>query len=557
MNRTPEQVAINKAAYETNESLLIEALAGTGKTTSLLDVLKILRQPSAIVLAFNKRIANEMARRMPPIPRNRIVHVKTLHSAGYWITRHHFPNLEVSGEISEQRIRNAAGNGAPLRVLGAATKLLRMAKDFQHAEKLDLDFAWQLGFQFECFGKLQGNAEVQRAIEITARAYRASLIVDKVIDFPDQGWLPLVLGLDPPWRYKAVLVDEAQDVNPNQLAMVERMLAPGGRIIAAGDRNQAIYEWRGATSDEVWETLKEKYKARCLSLTTTWRCDLAIVKEAQRIVPDLKARPGAGPGAINLTTEKQFLADMAQANSVVAEWTNEPTTTFVLSRTNAELFRIALEMWKDKIAFNIAQTEEVLTPIKNVLTRVLRGGAQSEPKVSLTRGLSEDAIEEALSLFHHRRQRGEARAAAMRRATEAESRSIESFKQQLGAWYMTEMMKASASGSTSNAEKIDDQYKTILYCLNYVRDPREIEPLLEQIFLYDETCWITLSTAHKAKGLEADYVYLLRDTFAAYQNRVDRDGACIPIPREELRIEYVAITRAKRELTWVILEGNE
>ena len=131
------------------------------------------------------------------------------------------------------------------------------------------------------------------------------------------------------------------------------------------------------------------------------------------------------------------------------------------------------------------------------------------------------------------------------------------FEQQLGAWYMTEMMKASAAGAVQWAERIDDQYKTLLYCANYVRDPREIERLLETIFLYDETCWITLSTVHKAKGLEADHVYLLRETFARYQNRVDRDGKRRPIPDEEINIEKVAITRAKKTLTWVYLDPGD
>jgi superfamily I DNA/RNA helicase len=171
---------------------------------------------------------------------------------------------------------------------------------------------------------------------------------------------------------------------------------------------------------------------------------------------------------------------------------------------------------------------------------------------------TDEAVEQALSLFHMRRQQGESQAASLaKRAGIPETPNKIRFQQKLGAWCMTEMMKAQNAGSASWAEKIEDQHKTILYALSYVRDPREIEGVLENIFLWDEACWITLSTAHKAKGLEADHVYLLRETFRRYQKRMRRDGTPIPVPQEELNVEYVAITRGKRTLTWVHLDGAD
>jgi superfamily I DNA/RNA helicase len=552
ITQTPELQAILCGA-RTNESLIIEALAGTGKTTALVEILKVMAQPSTLVLAFNKPIAEEMVRRLPQLPRGRIVHVKTLHAAGYWITKHHFPRATtVDRSVTERRIREAAGEGAPFRVLGAATKLLRICKDFQHAQELDLDEAWKLGYDFDVFGKLGSEAEVQRVLRVVRHAYRASLDVGDAIDFPDQGWLPLVLGLEPPHRYKAILLDEYQDVNPNQLAMVEKLLATGGRIIAAGDRNQAIYEWRGAATDETWDRLSGHYKAVSLPLTVTWRCDQAIVAEANQIVPTLRARPGAGAGKIEHISEQDFYTRLADEEAPA-----DGSSIFVLSRTNAELMRVALEAWRRKVPFNITQSDDVLTPVKAVLAKLLRG---REPIAAPTKGPADDEqLEQALSLFHMRRQRGEAQATNIGARVVQDAQSINRFRQQLGAWYMTEMMKASNAGSISAAERIEDQHQIILYALNYVRDPREIEGLLETIFLPDSTCWITLSSVHKAKGLEAERVYLLRETFGRHQTRRDWEGNIVKVPpkREELRIEYVGITRAKHVLTWVSLKSNE
>lgn len=553
MMLTQEQRDILGRSRTPSLSMIVEALAGSGKTTTLIELLKMIPEASALVLAFSKRIEMEFVRRRPQLSRHRIVHIKTLHAAGYWITRHHFPRVVIDKDVTERRIRDAAGEGTPFRVLGASTRLLRIVKDFQHARVLDLDEAFALGHDFNCFDKLANHQEVQHVVEVVERAYKASLEVTDAIDFPDQGWLPLVLGLDPPSRYKAILLDEAQDVNPNQLEMAERLLVPGGRIIAAGDLNQQIYEWRGATGDAVWQRLRDKYKAVTMPLTCTWRCDKAIVREANQLVPALRARPDAGEGEVSTISELQFYADAMQA-------TNEggDGSVFVLSRTNAELLRVALEMWRNKVPFNIAQSTDFLNPVKAVL-RKLSAADPRKPVVSLTKGLDDDSIDNALSLFHKRRQQGEEQAKVARKMIGGmvmePNPAMERFRQALGAWYMTESMKAQNAGSASMMERIEDQYKTILYCANYVTDPREIEPLLESIYLVDEHCWITLSTVHKAKGLEADHVFLLRQTFQRHQNRRDRAGDPIEVPREELNVEYVGITRARKTLTWVSVLG--
>lgn len=71
-----------------------------------------------------------------------------------------------------------------------------------------------------------------------------------IYDFNDQLWLPVVLGLSFP-TYDYVMYDEAQDANKLQHMMLRRLVDNGARIMMVGDKNQAIYGFRGADTDSM------------------------------------------------------------------------------------------------------------------------------------------------------------------------------------------------------------------------------------------------------------------------------------------------------------------
>lgn len=525
MNPTPEQRAIYDRAQRTNDSMIVEAFAGTGKTTALIEALKLMPQATTLVLAFNKRIADEMMQRLPALPRTRVAQVKTLHATGLWILRHHHPRMVLDRTESERVVVDLAPKKTPLRVRWAAIKLLRLVKDLQHAPELDADYAYRTGTEFGMFDKLSDGHEVEEATGLAVKAYSASKTLARTtIDFSDMGWLPLVHGMEPPYRYKAVMVDEAQDLNSNQLEMIKRVLAPGGRVIAAGDRWQSVYGWRGSQPDETWAALRDQYNATSLPLTVTWRCDHAIVKQAQGLVPAIQARPNAGPGLVTEISMDELIEQLSAASPAGID------STFVLSRTNAELLRAAFLLWRQQIPFNTTMSSddsEVIGPLYKVVEKLLKQGG--------------------------------------------------SFKQGVAAWYTTEHMKADQAGSPSWAERIEEQHAMLQHCMAYVPAPSGIPRALDAIFSFENDIPIMLSTVHKAKGLEADEVFLLRKTFARYAVRrgacgmpidpgnnhgirgqrcnewADHEGRCLPpvVEQEELNIEYVAITRARRRLTWV------
>lgn len=107
---------------------------------------------------------------------------------------------------------------------------------------------------------------------------------------------------------KHLLVDEYQDLNACDLAVVARLVDRGCVVYAAGDDDQSIYGFRHANPEGIRRFDKDHAPSQDLNLATCMRCDQAIVDLA-RFVADLdlgrikkpwNARPGAGAGEVRL-----------------------------------------------------------------------------------------------------------------------------------------------------------------------------------------------------------------------------------------------------------------
>lgn len=118
-------------------------------------------------------------------------------------------------------------------------------------------------------------------------------------------WLPIALNI-PIYRYDLLLVDEAQDLNR---AQQELALKAAHRMVLIGDPKQAVYGFVGADSKSmermhiilggnVGEPAHGQRGCVVLPLMVTRRCGRAIVREAQKIVPDFEAHESNGPGVV-------------------------------------------------------------------------------------------------------------------------------------------------------------------------------------------------------------------------------------------------------------------
>lgn len=88
----------------------------------------------------------------------------------------------------------------------------------------------------------------------------------------------------------AVYIDEYQDVNPAQVALIAAMISESGRIIATGDDLQCIYQWRGSDVKRLLNFQKEFHPASVYRLPTNYRSRPGIIQVANTVAGRIAIR---------------------------------------------------------------------------------------------------------------------------------------------------------------------------------------------------------------------------------------------------------------------------
>ncbi|PWT91209.1 MAG: hypothetical protein C5B54_05750 [Acidobacteria bacterium] len=283
-----------------------------------------------------------------------------------------------------------------------------------------------------------------------------------------------------------ILVHNCQDMTISQLEIAQGLCK--GSIVVVGDDKQAIYDFRGADSHSL-DRLKQELQAEELPLNVTYRCGKAIVAEAQRYVPDFEAHDHNPEGAIT-TLPVHHLVEAAEHGD------------FILSRANAPLMSLAMSLLHHRKRARIRGRDIG----RGLISLIQKLKAYSLPDLATKLAAWKDR---EISRLENRYEG--------LTDTPAFKGRVEGIRDQA----------AMLTSLTENAEDIPSITAMIQY--------------IEALFTDDgqgAAGVITLSSVHKAKGLEAPRVFALRDTFRTHT-------------QEEVNITYVAITRAIHTLTWV------
>lgn len=314
MTPTNQQVAFLEALTGKSDNLALVARAGCGKTSTILlgvDAL-VAKKPDAeiIVCAYNKAIADEVKEKLVKAGHTdwRKVSATTIHSLGFGLVKFVFKPT-----IDENKVRDliAAKDNAENCELYAQygqqiATLVRVAKQagvgfFNDAPIGDVSVWHDLADHFD----INGLEETDQMDEIVAAAqtiYRESLALTSIIDFDDMILFPLIKNLRVKFGKDYIFLDEAQDLSRARQALARKFLKVVGnriigRMIIVGDDRQAIYGFSGADASAL-DNMVAQLNAIRLPLSVTWRCPKAVVKLAQRYVPDIEAAPTAPEGLV-------------------------------------------------------------------------------------------------------------------------------------------------------------------------------------------------------------------------------------------------------------------
>lgn len=272
-------------------NLIISAVAGSGKTSTGIEVLKRIPDrdletflpPRIVFLAFNKNIAETLASRCP-----KHVACSTFHSLGLRALKPLLPKgFKVEGRKCAKLVWNLMDRQDP--DVGGVIRLVSLLKgQVEDVDPMTLVRHHDLDL-----------ADTRAACQIAQRVLALSNNDLLQIDFDDM--LYLAVRMNAPFTPQDwVMVDEAQDTNDIQLEILSRLQnsefdghASNGmstfrsttRFLFVGDPHQAIYGFRGANAESM-DRIRERFGCAELPLSVSYRCSKAVVKEAQRVLEE-------------------------------------------------------------------------------------------------------------------------------------------------------------------------------------------------------------------------------------------------------------------------------
>jgi DNA helicase-2/ATP-dependent DNA helicase PcrA len=283
------QQAIFDYIRNSNGHLIINAVAGSGKTTTALESLRYVSSTKQVLfLAFNKSIANTLKQKLPYS-----VKASTVHSQGYAVVQQLYPFKEVEQDKvfdTIQRLSKENRWKVPpyerVAFFGRVRKIvdlmrLTLKSTYGDAEEI-----------CDVYDIEDWDDEPAYAVE----TFRDVTTNHKDIDFTDLIYIPATHTFKNR-GYDIVYVDEFQDCCQAQYTFIRKLLNPGGRLVMIGDPRQSIYGHLGC-DPKLFEIALAEPNTIELPLSISYRCPLEVVKHAKKIVPEIEARDNAPVGKV-------------------------------------------------------------------------------------------------------------------------------------------------------------------------------------------------------------------------------------------------------------------
>lgn len=490
------------------------SVAGSGKSTTLKIVAKTLEKsglrPSEIkICVFGKLNAQDLIKKFGQAWKESI---STLHSAGFSLVKKELGirssyDVKVSGQKYKriaQDLDLIAKRGNPVGRL-KAEKIIGSDNDF--LKLVDLVRLTNQQPTQETIQAITSHFEIDdvwepeiiaRWIEYCLSIGEQKAIKKECLDFTDQIWLPVKWRLnEAKWfkPYKFVLVDEAQDLNAAQLELALILAASSGRILAVADPRQAIMGFAGA-DNKSYENIVSRTSAVELPLSICYRCPRSHIELVKQIYPQIPIEPSPSAAQGSITQ-----IDSGDVEKLIQ------LGDMVIGRKTAPLVSLCIRLISRGIKATV-KGKDIGESLKKDLEDIAK-----------MPGYSFEFFNDAIASYKQAK-------SLQYQGLDNEDQMLENLKDKVQAI-------ATIYQSQPQSRGIDD--------LKYYIDG----------LFNDENSPITLSTCHRAKGLESDRIFIYKsdDMPMTWKNQQNWQL------EQEKNLLYVALTRSKSEL-FIVGECN-
>lgn len=396
-------------------------------------------------------------------------------------------------------------------------------------------------------------------------------------------------------KFKYIMVDEYQDTNHAQYELVRMLASIHGNLCVVGDDDQSIYRFRGATIENILNFEDDYQNARVIRLEQNYRSVGNILNAANAVIANNRGRKGKnlwtdkGDGElIDIYTaqderdEARYVADrILESVRGGAHFCDHA----VLYRMNAQSASVENVFARSGISYRVIggmrfyerkEIRDVLAYLNLInnncddirLRRIINEPKRGIGDTTLNRS-AEIAEQLGLSLFEVLDTADQfaplARTAANLKEFCSMIKSLTALSEQMSisellcellekSGYRTSLMTDTDPKNSERLANVDEFVNTVKQ-YELENDEPSLSAFLEEIALVsdidsmnDTEDKVTLMTVHSAKGLEFGKVFLIGLEEGIFPGNQSIYGGESEI-EEERRLMYVAITRAKRNLT--------
>lgn len=604
INLSPAQRGIVEAP---DGHYIVVASAGSGKTRvltervrHLLEVRKI--RSRILALTFTNKAAEEMRHRLQDVPDlSERTFIGTIHSFCQTLVEAHgagigYPAMPAILERESDRIAMLEEVFTQSAELGRYLKQYQTPKErrsflYRVLETISLCKRDWKKFQAISNGDWDIPEEVQVFLE-----YQRHLTSQGVIDFDDILLLAYRILSERPAvasiyhrTYRYLFVDESQDLNSVQYAIIRTLGENAASVLLVGDPNQAIYGFNGSSKEFMLDTFPQDFGATLVELRENFRSSRAVIRAANALYPNsIELESAALEGEIEI----EACAD----EDAEAIWVREKIAGLLADGTHDDIEgpitpdRIAV-LARNRYVFGSLQKEFESHEVEHYL-RIPGGGTALESDLGRLFDLGIRILVNPKNRLHYEELQqclggpeslavdGDDPLALLQRACETASESSRSFTGPLfEAWTLIHADVNKFSKALDDLETSVNQWGDGEECqvearllaladlgflrtvwANYTRrstkDSRSLSQFRNQMATGEtvpnvEGKGVTLATVHAVKGLEYDIVFLMGLVEGGFPDyRAVKAGAAALT--EEKNDAFVAVTRSKRllYLTW-------